>query len=1095
MAAAGRFCCISRNHPKDMPRLIACARALLLLLTLSGFAPARNWNATTIEPGKVYETSPRSLALDSAGNPHAAFGSSQLHYAFRDAGGWHVEVVDATPGVAADTSLALDAGNKAHIAYYDKVNNRLLYATNVSGSWVKQVVAPGGGSQCTIVVDSAGKAHIVDSAGRYSTNLSGSWVTENITPAPALNALLAIDSQDRLIVCYFQGDGVWEARRAGGAWNSEKIFLAADFNPARTSSFGLTLYDIAVDSTDHLHMVLQNSYDHPTIDGSILFLASNAAGTWVSSPVSSTALHSFGASIAVDSQNKPHVSFSLPEGSTTGVAYLPPGGESQKLDGSTGGTSISLGSADSVHILSNQLSTGIEYYRRTTGQFTNEVVSAPATRGEDTSIQRDPAGALHISHVTDQGLVYSSNKSGSWQSVVVDAEAPRLKGPTFLGLDASGRAHIGYTALPAATFGFVGRYATNASGSWAVETIDPARLSTGDGVVHGLQVDSTGKVHVQYQVRTVETTEIRYAVRTNGMWAIQTAAGGDTSIFPGGLAVDASGRAHLTFSKSVSFLSRAFYSSNLSGSFVEEDTGVFTSPRAIVLDANAQPHIIGASGRLVEVFKMNNAWQSTVAYDGSTTGRTRAAIDGANNIHVSFAQSVSATGSTRLLSSSKVGGKWSTVLVDTGAGGAREFSFASVQVSEAAGTALIGVSPTGQARVGEGAAIALAPNGDLHISYSDGTTGGLKLATFSNAAITAVNTVDFATAGGTAIPDLDFTNVSGMLGWALGDTSTKFIEVPILQDGAFEGNETFSLELSNPGNGTVLGTLSNAVASISDDDSPPLPPGAIVSFLLPKKVEAKQNDKDPEKSSLKVTGIIDLGWAPPNLGGPATLEFGNLLTVSIPGLEQVKDTKYEYKADGLELQILTSRKGSSKGKFKLKFTGAFANALSPDSFYTIRFNAGTVDGICQCKLTKGKFTLRKKAGELVKPTIYPFSARATLAGEGKDKLTFMAGLGAPGAIPEDAPAVHIEFGPNFVFDIDPADLQRKGNTYRYKGPSGGITSLVLDYGKEVVFLTGKGMTLGSFGDGPVPIAATLRIGASTRAVVLRMHHEGKTLKY
>ncbi|MBJ7899358.1 MAG: hypothetical protein GC158_05430 [Cyanobacteria bacterium RI_101] len=74
-------------------------------------------------------------------------------------------------------------------------------------------------------------------------------------------------------------------------------------------------------------------------------------------------------------------------------------------------------------------------------------------------------------------------------------------------------------------------------------------------------------------------------------------------------------------------------------------------------------------------------------------------------------------------------------------------------------------------------------------------------------------TLNYSSVNGTALAGLDYGAVSGSLTFAPGVLS-QTIAIPILNDDRKEGNETFTLTLSNP-NGAVLGT-SSAVATLTD---------------------------------------------------------------------------------------------------------------------------------------------------------------------------------------------------------------------------------------------------------------------------------------
>lgn len=80
--------------------------------------------------------------------------------------------------------------------------------------------------------------------------------------------------------------------------------------------------------------------------------------------------------------------------------------------------------------------------------------------------------------------------------------------------------------------------------------------------------------------------------------------------------------------------------------------------------------------------------------------------------------------------------------------------------------------------------------------------------------------VDYATLDGTAQAGLDYTNVTGTLTFASGVVEMT-IEIPIIDDTLVENDETLSIVLSNPTGGAVLGSISEAVLTITDNDRVP----------------------------------------------------------------------------------------------------------------------------------------------------------------------------------------------------------------------------------------------------------------------------------
>ena len=82
-------------------------------------------------------------------------------------------------------------------------------------------------------------------------------------------------------------------------------------------------------------------------------------------------------------------------------------------------------------------------------------------------------------------------------------------------------------------------------------------------------------------------------------------------------------------------------------------------------------------------------------------------------------------------------------------------------------------------------------------------------------------TIAYATENGTATAGQDYTATSGTLNFGASETSKTF-SVPILDDAAIEGNETFHVVLSIPAGATTpvaLGSPSRAEATIMDDDT------------------------------------------------------------------------------------------------------------------------------------------------------------------------------------------------------------------------------------------------------------------------------------
>ena len=108
-------------------------------------------------------------------------------------------------------------------------------------------------------------------------------------------------------------------------------------------------------------------------------------------------------------------------------------------------------------------------------------------------------------------------------------------------------------------------------------------------------------------------------------------------------------------------------------------------------------------------------------------------------------------------------------------------------------------------------------------TYSNNeNVGNIPITIARSGGITGTTSVNYATQDGTAAAGMDYTATAGTLTFAPGETS-KTINVPIINDNVFEGNENFNFLLSNPsGDGTVEIQNSNAaVLTIVDNDNQP----------------------------------------------------------------------------------------------------------------------------------------------------------------------------------------------------------------------------------------------------------------------------------
>jgi hypothetical protein len=104
-------------------------------------------------------------------------------------------------------------------------------------------------------------------------------------------------------------------------------------------------------------------------------------------------------------------------------------------------------------------------------------------------------------------------------------------------------------------------------------------------------------------------------------------------------------------------------------------------------------------------------------------------------------------------------------------------------------------------------------------SYTVGENAGVATITVnrSGGGDGAVS-VSYATSDGSATAGSDYTSASGTISWANGEQGPKSFDVPIIDDGTYEGNETINLSLTNATGGATLGTQTSAVLNILEND-------------------------------------------------------------------------------------------------------------------------------------------------------------------------------------------------------------------------------------------------------------------------------------
>jgi hypothetical protein len=150
------------------------------------YQDANGWHISMVDSaGNVGQYT--SIAVDANGYPHISYydaTNSALKYAYQDATGWHISRVDGG-NVGQYTSIAVDANGYPHISYYDATNSALKYAYQDATGWhISRVDGGNVGQYTSIAVDANGYPHIsyYDATNKA---LKYAWVPSTILTASA----------------------------------------------------------------------------------------------------------------------------------------------------------------------------------------------------------------------------------------------------------------------------------------------------------------------------------------------------------------------------------------------------------------------------------------------------------------------------------------------------------------------------------------------------------------------------------------------------------------------------------------------------------------------------------------------------------------------------------------------------------------------------------------------------------------------------------------------------------------------------------------------------------------------------------------------
>ena len=252
-----------------------------------------------------------SLALDSVGRPHVAYRdevNNAIRYAFRDSAGWHVEVVDANAPLyfgSGPTSLAMADDGTAHLAYVvQEQGPAIRYAFRDATGWHGELI--GTGLDVSLALDHTGSPHVVygEYDMLYAFRDATGWHAEMANADCMVStASLALDAEDQAHVACYRYDGgpapelsvLYNYRDAAG-WHAELIERTASWTNTYSSS-------IALDATGDPHVSFFGGQD-----GDLRF-AHRHLGVWQTEAAYPWSIAGQFSSLDLDAQGKPWIAF------------------------------------------------------------------------------------------------------------------------------------------------------------------------------------------------------------------------------------------------------------------------------------------------------------------------------------------------------------------------------------------------------------------------------------------------------------------------------------------------------------------------------------------------------------------------------------------------------------------------------------------------------------------------------------------------------------------------------------------------------------------------------------------------------------------
>lgn len=268
---------------------------------------AEGWQIQQVDP--VLTDIHTSLAFDAAGHPHISYNASnsyELRHATLDPSGWITETVATDLELGGESSLAFTPGDKPCIAYSDRLASRLKLACQTDAGWTNQELVSGSSGSPSLLFSPSGSfqiAHYNRDTGQLLWTAQGvpDPVTEWVDTSIRLMGPVAIqvDADGYIHVIYHEQEPALRVRYAyqdAGGWHKQAL-----------QNLMPTCEAMALDSQGYPHLTCLKLLTWP-ISQSLEYVYQGPAG-WYTQTLSSIGISGGYSSIAIDDEDRPHISY------------------------------------------------------------------------------------------------------------------------------------------------------------------------------------------------------------------------------------------------------------------------------------------------------------------------------------------------------------------------------------------------------------------------------------------------------------------------------------------------------------------------------------------------------------------------------------------------------------------------------------------------------------------------------------------------------------------------------------------------------------------------------------------------------------------